>query len=224
MSETNTHISGHRLRTPRAAALAGIVFALLFATSIVLLRISIPADPTDGGAWLGEYSKNVSFALTLVPLSGIAFLWFMGVIRDRLGHLEDQFFSTVFFGSGILFLAMAFIAAAIAGGILFTYSLIPDKIVETGVYTFSRALMNGIINIYGIRMAGVFMFSLATIWMRTQILHRYLVYMTYTLALVLLFSINLSLWATLIFPIWVFVISINILITNLRLRPVIPED
>jgi hypothetical protein len=54
-------------------------------------------------------------ALYLVPFAGIAFLWFIGVLRDRLGELEDRFFATVFFGSGLLFLAMLFASAAVAG-------------------------------------------------------------------------------------------------------------
>ena len=53
-----------------------------------------------------------------MPFAGIAFLWFIGVLRDRLGELEDRFFATVFFGSGLLFLAMLFASAAVAGGII----------------------------------------------------------------------------------------------------------
>ena len=34
-----------RLTTPRAAALAGIIFSVLLITSLVLIRISVPADP-----------------------------------------------------------------------------------------------------------------------------------------------------------------------------------
>ena len=56
-----------------------------------------------------------------MPFAGIAFLWFIGVVRDRLGRLEDQFFSTVFFGSGLLFLAMVFVSMAIAGGMVAGY-------------------------------------------------------------------------------------------------------
>ena len=95
------------LRTPRAAAVAGIVFAVLFALSIGLMRLAIPegiAGP-GGTAWLQNGGGGVSLALTLVPFAGIAFLWFVGVIRNRLGRMEDQFFSTVFYGSGLLFLA-----------------------------------------------------------------------------------------------------------------------
>ena len=41
-------------------------------------------------------------AVNLVPFAGIAFLWFIGVLRDRLGALEDRFFATVFLGLGML--------------------------------------------------------------------------------------------------------------------------
>ena len=64
-------------------------------------------------------------ALNLVPFAGIAFLWFMGVVRDRLGSNEDRFFATVFLGSGLLFLAMLFTSAAIAGGLIGIYRLYP---------------------------------------------------------------------------------------------------
>lgn len=46
--------------------------------------------------------------MKLVPFAGIAFLWFIGVLRDRLGQLEDRFFATVLFGSGPLFLGTLF--------------------------------------------------------------------------------------------------------------------
>jgi hypothetical protein len=88
------------LKTPRAAAVAGIAFAVLFTTSMVLIRLALPADlsGTNTAAWLQGNVATTSLALTLVPFAGIAFLWFMGVVRDRLGTLEDQFFSTVFLG------------------------------------------------------------------------------------------------------------------------------
>src|SRR5438552_15996484 len=123
------------LKTPRAAAVAGIIFAVLFTTSIVLIRLAIPEElsGTATAAWLQGNISPVTLALTLVPFAGIAFLWFMGVVRDRLGKLEDQFFSTVFFGSGLLFLAMMFASAAIAGGILESYSIEANTLIKSGV-------------------------------------------------------------------------------------------
>src|SRR5947209_12856364 len=102
------------IRTPRAAALAGIAFAILLITSLVLVRLAVPKNPNEAGTWISSSSKrnSVLLALSLVPFAGIAFLWFIGVVRARVGTAEDQFFSTVFLGSGLLFVAMLFVAAA----------------------------------------------------------------------------------------------------------------
>jgi hypothetical protein len=154
--------------------------------------------------------------LGLAPFAGIAFLWFIGVVRDRIGSLEDLFFSSVFFGSGLLYLAMMFASAALAGSLLSTYAIIPAQLVDSGIYTFGRAIMWRIANVYAIRMAGVFMISLGTIWVRTHTMPRWLVFLTYGLALVRLVSISYSLWVTLIFPGWVLIISVYILALNLR--------
>ena len=223
MSDNASTLTDRRLTTPRAAAMAGILFALLLIAAYILIRISIPANPADGGAWLEERGNMVALALSLVPIAGIAFLWFIGVIRDRIGLLEDKFFSSVFFGSGLLFLAMTFVAAALAGGLLTSYTIIPTELIDSGLYTFIRTVMYPISNIYAIRMAGVFMISLATISVRTRIMHRGLAFLTYGLALVLLFSIGYSLWVTLIFPAWVLIISVYILVLNLRSKATAAE-
>lgn len=99
---------------PRAAAFSGALFAVLYMTSLILLRMSVPADPRDPGEWLEDalHRSHVRLALNLVPFSGIAFLWFMAVLRIRLGLIEDRFVTTVFLGSGLLFLAMLFTAVA----------------------------------------------------------------------------------------------------------------
>jgi hypothetical protein len=206
------------LKTPRAAAVAGIIFAVLMTTSMVLIRLAIPEElsSTNTAAWLQGNSTTITLALTLVPFAGIAFLWFIGVVRDRLGKSEDQFFSTVFFGSGLLFLAMIFASAAIAGGILESYAIAADTLTKSGVIIFGRAIMYTITNVYAVRMAAVFMISLGTIWVRTRLMPRVFVVLTYALALLLLVSSNLTLWLILIFPAWVFVISVFILVVSLR--------
>ena len=216
MSNEGDPLTGRPLSTPRAAAIAGILFALLLGTSYILIRISIPANPDDGGIWLEEQANTVTLALSLVPFAGIAFLWFIGVVRDRIGQYEDRLFSSVFFGSGLLYLAMVFVSAALAGGLLSTYAIIPAQLIDSGLYTFTRTVMWRITNIFAIRMAGVFMISQGTIWVRTRTMPRWLAFLTYALALVLLLSISYSLWVTLIFPAWVLIISVYILLMNLR--------
>ncbi len=116
------------LKTPRAAAVAGIVFSILFIISLVLIRISVPSNPEEAGTWFSSGWKTVSLALHLLPFAGIAFLWFIGVLRDRMGAHEDRFFATVFLGSGLLFLAMLFASAAVAAGIMMVYGATPGKL------------------------------------------------------------------------------------------------
>ena len=89
MAESTAHVSERRLRTPRAAALAGILFAVLMGTSYALIRMSVPPNSFATSDWLEEWSGTITFALSLLPFAGIAFLWLMGVLRDRIGYLED---------------------------------------------------------------------------------------------------------------------------------------
>lgn len=214
----NDSKAGQALRTPRAAAIAGIIFAVLFATSIGLMRLAIPEgiESTAGTAWLQDGGGAVRLGLMLVPYAGIAFLWFMGVIRNRLGRLEDQFFSTVFYGSGLLFLAMMFCSAALAGGLLSGYTLDANAMSTSGVVTFARTVIYTVTNVYAFRMAAVFMLSLGTIWVRTRVMPRFFVIITYLLGALLLLAMNLSLWVIMVFPAWVFAISVYILIEGLR--------
>ncbi|TFH18416.1 MAG: hypothetical protein E4H05_05645, partial [Acidimicrobiales bacterium] len=125
---------GRRLTTPRAAAVAGIVFSVLLTVTYTLLRSSVPENPQDSGEWLATNAGRVDFALWLIPFAGIAFLWFIGVIRDRLGVLEDRFFSSILFGSGLLFIAMTFIATALAGALIASYQLDPVATINNGLY------------------------------------------------------------------------------------------
>ena len=161
-----------RLKTPRAAAVAGILFSLLLITGLLLFRTSVPADPLEAGAWLKTSSKTVALALNLVPFAGIAFLWFIGVLRDRLGELEDRFFATVFLGSGLLFLAMLFASAAVAGGVIIAYSSRPEGLLDSPTFTFARAITYEIMNLYAVKMAGVFMISTSTLAIRTGFVPR----------------------------------------------------
>lgn len=216
MSELTDRKQFRRLTTPRAAGVAGILFALLFTASLVLLRIAMPADLSGGTDWVVQGARLITLALGLIPFAGIAFLWFIGVVRDRLGEFEDRFFSTVFYGSSLLFLAMVFVSASIAGGLLASSQITTGELPNPDVVAFSRAVMLQISNIYALRMAGVIMISLGTIWLRTGLMPRWLTVITYLLALALLLIIDLSLWVTLIFPAWVLMISVFILALNLK--------
>jgi hypothetical protein len=207
-----------RLETPRAAAIAGILFSVLLIAGLFLFRLSVRADPLEAGAWLKTSSKTIAIALHLIPFAGIAFLWFIGVLRDRLGELEDRFFATVFLGSGLLFLAMLFASAALAGGIIIAYGTKPTELLDSPTFAFARAATYEVMNLYAVKMAAVFMISTSTLAIRTGFFARWLAFLGYAFALFLLLSGRYIEWILMVFPMWVLLISIYILIDNLR-RP-----
>lgn len=207
-----------RMRTPRAAAIAGIVFSLLFITSLLLVWVSIPANPLGPATEVVSHLKTISFSLNLMPFAGIAFLWFIAVVRDRLGELEDRFFATVFLGSGLLFIAMVFTAAAMAGGIIAVLGTGSESLIQNGAYALGRAQIAQMMHIYAMKMAAVFMITASTISYQTRIFPHWMAVLGYALALVLLLSIGTIEWIPLVFPLWVLLISAYILVENLRGR------
>jgi len=200
------------LTTPRAAAAAGVAFALLFGANLILIRSSLPEGAQPGSQWLDAAGGKMKIAAILMPFAGISFLWFIGVVRDGLGRLEDRFFSTVFLGSGLLFLAMAFITSAIGAGLAAANNALGhDVLGQSEVALFGQMVVLALAKTYGLRMAAVFMISLATIWLRTHLMPRWLVYLTYLLAVSLLIASDVSMWLTLGFPIWVLIVSLLLL-------------
>lgn len=214
--QSEVTLTAARLRAPRAAAIAGILFSILLLTSFWLLRRSVPADPLEAGVWLKTHSNTVALALNLVPFAGIAFLWFIGVLRDRLGEREDRFFATVFLGSGLLFLAMLFMSAAMVGGLIIAYTADPSRLIGSTTFTSARAMAYEIMNIYAIRMAGVFMIATSTLALRTGFIARWIAWLGYAVALLLLLSSRYIEGILMVFPLWVLLISLYILIDNLR--------
>jgi hypothetical protein len=196
-----------QLRTPRAAALAGVLFALLFGAVIVLIRLEMPADMRGSASWIASNHPGITAATVLMPFAGISFLWFIGVVRDGFGRYEDRFFASVFFGSGLLFLAMMFVSTAIAAGLVATVSGVPDPAAQAGVVDFGRMVVLSTCQTYAVRMAAVFMSSAATIWLRTGLMPKWLALLTYLVAFAILGVSDVSMWVALAFPTWVLVIS-----------------
>jgi hypothetical protein len=206
----------HRARTPRAAALIGILFGVLFGSCIVLLHQAIPPVFADMNAWTDEGRSFAGLAFGLMPLAGLAFLWFVGVVRDRLGVYEDQFFATVFQGSGLLFLAMTFCTFSIGAGMLTAYRLGGDEIMTNSIFLVGRSIISQMFNIYALRMAAVFMFSLSTLWLRTGVMPRAVCFFSYAMAIAMFVGPNISLLMVLVFPAWVLCISVYILVLSFR--------
>jgi hypothetical protein len=213
----NTTTSENRQPAPpRVVAISGTIFAALYFASLALTRLAVPADPTEPGAWLADPTVRnwVRFALSLLPFTGIAFLWFMGVLRNRIGHLEDRFFATVFLGSGLLFVAMLFVAAAVAQGLLDTFATEGSRPAQSEAYAVGRKMGYALLNSFAVKMAAVFIIVTSTIGLRTVVFPRWMAFVGYALALVMLLTITDFAWIALVFPSWVLLLSAYILVSD----------
>ncbi|MEU6549206.1 hypothetical protein ABZ915_02820 [Streptomyces sp. NPDC046915] len=191
--------SADALSTPRAAGLAGILFGLLLGTAIVLVRLALPAHPADAGPWLTGSSRRaaVQVALDLVPFAGIAFLWFLAAVRDRIGEREDRFFATVFIGSGLVFTAVLLCGAAAAGGMLATAG---DT--NRPLWGYGHSLAYALLTEYSMRMAAVFVLCTSTIGHRLRVLPRALVWLGWLVGMALIIGTGDVAWLELAFPLW----------------------
>jgi hypothetical protein len=176
-------------------------------------RIS-PGEITS--EWLESKSSTISPTLILLPFAGIAFLWFTGVVRDRLGQHEDQLFATIFLGSGIITVVLLFIWGAILGAMMSIPTSTGVDLANSDIYVFGYALINQIIGNYALRVAGVYMTAIGALWTRTGIIPRWLSIITYILAFGFLVTAERIREAKFIFPAWVLVVSVYILISNYR--------
>ncbi|MBS0267020.1 MAG: hypothetical protein JSS02_34160 [Planctomycetes bacterium] len=197
-------------------ALAGVLFSVLFLSGLVLIRWVVPADPTESGAWLADPGRrgSVRFALNLMPFSGVAFLWFMAVLRHRIGVLEDRLFATVFLGSGLLFVATLFASSAVASGLLETFGVEGGLSTERVAYAIGRRTCYVLMNVYSVKMAAVFMFVTSSIGLRTTRFPRWLTYVGFIVGLVLLLEISDFAWIAIVFPVWVLLVSAYLLVTG----------
>jgi hypothetical protein len=202
------------MRTPRAAAVAGILFSVLLSAALILVRLAVPRDPQEAGGWLTDDGKRnaVILALNLLPFAGIAFLWFIGVVRDRIGQGEDRLFATVFLGSGLLFIAMLFATGAVAGGLVLTASDHPSA----DVWSFGRRVSYTLLTVYSMRMAAVFAISTTMIATRLGLAPRWLTALGVASGVALLFSAGVVPWIEVLFPAWVLVFSVHLLIVSFR--------
>lgn len=207
---------GRELRTPRAAAVAGIAFALLLSTAIVLMHRAGASVGGDPEAWLSDDARrrSVNLAVGIMPFAGIAFLWFIGVIRTRLGDREDKLFATVFLGSGLLLVAMLFVGSAVLGGLLTLDGLAARAATDT--VQLQVAVSQTLLGTFGARMAAVFTLSVTSVGLRTGLVPRWLTVVGYVCSLALLLSPPLTRWSQLLFPAWVLLLSIQILVTSSR--------
>ena len=117
----------------------------------------------------------------------------------------------MFLGSGFLLLAMLFAAAAVVGAIIIAFHAAPEMLIHSATFHFGRGLAFGMINIYLVKMAAVFMTTTSTIAVYTRLTPRWLAVGGYVIAVALLIGSSYFGWSLLVFPSWILLVSLSIL-------------
>lgn len=209
-----------RIRSIEAAAVAGLVFAVL--SFISLLLLTSPPDPAAPDSeiitWYSDPANRalLTLGLSLSVVSAISFLWFVAVIRRRVGDREDRFFSTVFLGSGILLTGVMLVGSATLASGAVTADLADGRVPDASVLTALNGLGTSLLLLVLLRIQAVFVVSTSTLALRS----RWLSYLGYGIALVMFFIPILTEPIGLAFPVWVGILSIALLI---RKSDIVPE-
>jgi hypothetical protein len=214
--------AGRQIRAPAAAGIAGLLFAIMYTAALVLLRNDILYTADDAELVRlfarGEDFPAVIGGLYLAPFAGVMFLWFVAVIRDQIGDREDRFFATVFFGSGILFVGLLFVASAIASAPSVGVRYLDQPPPSAAMIDAMRSMAYTITFAFENRAAGVFLIATATIGLKTGVFPRWFSGLSYLVGAVLLIAVTFLDVAILALPVWVAFVSLFILLRERRQR------
>ncbi|MDX2380891.1 MAG: hypothetical protein QNM02_14160 [Acidimicrobiia bacterium] len=212
------------MRSIEAAAIAGLLHSVLSLVATGLL-LSAP-DPGDGDAAIAEWylddanQRRMILGVNLLTMSAIMFVWFVAVVRRRVGSRENRFFGTVFFGSGLLVTAswlvvgVLYAAPAVAA---WTFDVAPDA----GTVAMSQAGGLTMASLVTTRLEAVFIVSTTTVGRLSEAFPRWLVLAGYVVGLTLLLVPVPNVFLTWVFPIWVGITSAMLFIRRDDIKSVV---
>ena len=199
----------------RAAVVAGLLFAVLMVVGMLLFNTLPAAD--EAGALDAWFFDEAAFRVRLagfyiIPLAGVAFIWFMAAMRERSGIRSDRFFDTIFLVSGAVFVAMLFAGLAAIASLL-EAPLLGDAFAPTEETIRSGRLLGfAFFNIFAARAAGVFTMVTSGMLLRSKLFPRWVGLLGMGIALVLLLGTGFFRWFIYLFPAWVAFTSVVLLV------------
>lgn len=206
---------GSKLRTFEAAAIAGLAHTVLslLATASFMRPPSVADDPVAALEWYGDTSNQRSMiaGLNLLVMGSIAFIWFVAVIRRRVGDRENRFFGSVFFGSSLVLVG----TWLVAGLLIVTPALSAHSYgttPELGEIANFRAAGIAMSSVIATRLEAVFIISSTTVARLSGAFPRLIILVGYITGLALLLVPLPNQWMTWVFPIWVGMVSIFMLV------------
>jgi len=210
--------AGSKARSIEAAAIAGIAYSVLAITAIVLLNRTPSLSLSDEAltAWFDEVDNRATLilGLNLAALSSIAFLWFVAVIRRRIGNREDRFFATVFFGASIAYVSAWLLAASAIAAPAVASTQLDAATVSPASATLAGGQGAAVLLVIAPRLQAVFVFTTSTIVLRSRVLPTWLAVLGYVFGLILFVTPLVINPLGFAFPVWVFVFSTVLLVVR----------
>ena len=210
------------LRSIEAAAIAGILHSVLLivAMTILLATPDITASQREIEAFYRDagFENRGLIAFNLVVFSMIGFIWFVAVIRHRIGAREPRFFASIFFGGGVLYAALTLAGAALLAAPLVLLEVggqAPDPAVAAVTRTTGVIILAGAVP----RVQALVVFSTATLSRITDTLPRWIILLSYLVGLALFVTVTFFTPGIYLFPAWVALVSVAILIAPRDTQP-----
>ena len=195
--------------------MAGIICAVGWSLSVrgLLAAPGIGAPDREIERFYADASASRLMMVWLQALvfSTIAFLWFVGVIRSRLGDREPKLFGTVFFGASVLLAGLLFVGAALLAGPS-VLVVVGHKAPSPDAASLTRATAAILLSVFAPRIATLVMLSTASLGRATNALPRWLVWLTYGVAIVELVNVTLSTPTIYVMPAWIALVSVVVLV------------
>lgn len=200
------------IRSIEGAAIAGLIFAVLSVIGLAMenTRPSLTATDAEMIAWYSDAANRtvVTVGLSLIVFAAVAFLWFIAVIRRRVGTRDDRFIGSVFTGSGILLTGVMLAAAAAIASPAVTVHLSDGIVPDPGALHAVTGLGSTLALLVLLRIQAVFIVTVSTLALRTGAFNRWLSYFGYAMSVVMFFIPLLTEPMGMAFPAWVGVLSI----------------
>jgi hypothetical protein len=210
-----------RATSIEVAAIAGIVCAVCWSFSLRGLVDRPPIEATRqeiARFYAGpEATADIRLLLALLVVGTVAFLWFVGVIRSRLGAQESRLVGTVFLGGSILLTGLLLVAcSALAAPSLLVE--VGDQVPDAGAAALFRSLAAVELSVFASRVATLVMFSTASLCLRTRALPKWLIVVTYVVGAGEFMNVTFATPSLYVFPAWIALVSIVLLVR----RPQLP--
>jgi hypothetical protein len=208
-------------RWERWSALAGVLFVALFLVGFAVMGNTgdTPSEVRDWYAEEGNQTRAFAAWLLLIA-AGLAFLSFLGTLRDMLARAETGpgTLSGLVFGPGIAFTGLLVTAASLA---VAPAALADDADFRLDANTAQMLTRAAFLTLAAaVMIASILVLSASTAALRTGILPGWLGWIGLVVAVAMLFSFLY--FPILVFVAWVLVVSLVMVISAWRVRGTAP--